>query len=77
LRRTASPRRGASALARFVRNRTWRGLISTLLERRIIEQGHDDPKHDGLRRVLRSDRHRIDTLLRQMPPVASVLGSAQ
>jgi hypothetical protein len=61
----------------FVRNPTWRGLIATLLERRIIEQGHDAPEYEGLRRVLRSDRHWIDALLRQMPQVASVLGSAQ
>jgi hypothetical protein len=61
----------------FVRNPTWRGLISRFLERQIVDQGHDGPEYEALRQVLRSDRYWIDALLRQMPKVASVLGSTQ
>lgn len=61
----------------FVRNPMWRGLISNLLERQIVERGHDRPEYEGLCEVLRSDRYWVDALLRQIPQVATVLGSTQ
>ena len=61
----------------FVRNPNWRSLISGLIERQIAEQRHEGPEHQGLRTVLRSDRYWVDTLLRQIPQVASLLGSTQ
>lgn len=61
----------------FVRNPNWRSLISGLIERQVAEQRHEGPEHQGLRTVLRSDRYWVDTLLRQIPQVASLLGSTQ
>lgn len=59
----------------FVRNPTWREIISGVLEREITTRGHDRPEWSKLRARLRTDRYWVDALLRQIPHAAGVLGS--
>lgn len=59
----------------FVRNPAWRTLTSQILERQIIARGHVGPQWARLCEQLRADRYWIDTMLRQIPQIASLLGS--
>jgi hypothetical protein len=59
----------------FVRNPAWRNLVSEVLKRRIVAQGHDGPEWRHLRELLLSDRYWVDTILRQIPQIAALLGS--
>ncbi|MDQ6805799.1 MAG: DUF4238 domain-containing protein [Actinomycetota bacterium] len=61
----------------FVRNTAWRALIERTLEHQIAVRGHHGPRWARLREQLRADRYWIDTMLRQIPQVASLLGSTQ
>lgn len=58
-----------------VRNPAWRRLIEDLVERQIVVRGHDAREWEAFREVIRSDRYRVGTMLRQIHEIASILGS--
>lgn len=59
----------------FVRNPAWQAMIRGWLERETAVRGHDGPEWQAFRDQLHSEHNRADTSLRQIPLVATLLGS--